>query len=106
MPEPSSRSPSPALFQPARNSRINVFLTFAREARAPGPLFTLPGWNPYLPQGKDETGEKHDHLARKCFRNHAIPSENIANILLACLNLSDIIMGNITEAQIARAIQR
>lgn len=46
---------------------MNVFLTFVREARAPGLIFGFQSWNPYRPQRKDKIEEKYDNLAHKCF---------------------------------------
>lgn len=92
--ESSSQSPSPALFKPARNSVIDVFLTFAREERAPRPIFAFQSWNPYHTQREKKIEEKYDNLADKYFCNQAISNEKIVNILLACSSQNNIIMGS------------
>lgn len=92
--ESSSQSPSPALFKPARNSVIDVFLTFAREERAPRPIFAFQSWNPYHSQREKKIEEKYGNLADKYFCNQAISNEKIVNILLACSSQNNIIMGS------------
>lgn len=60
---PAQRPP----FATSRDATRRVFLTFAREARAPGLLFALQSGNKNHPQREDKIEAKDDNLEHKCF---------------------------------------